>query len=114
MSTLLPTMTSYVPPTLVQSVLGHPEAAAGPVCERIAGAILFADVSQFTHLTERFASRSAEGPEELSHLLNRFFVRMVVVIQSEGGQVVKFGGDAVTALFPASDEPLGHAARRAL
>src|SRR5262249_362906 len=36
------------------------------------------------------------------------------VIEAEGGEVVKFSGDALTALFPAIAEPAGHAARRAV
>ncbi len=76
--------------------------------------MLFADISGFTPLTEALAQRGAEGPEEMTHLLNAYFSRLIAAIEAEGGEVVKFSGDALTALFPATAEPAGHAARRAV
>jgi class 3 adenylate cyclase len=81
---------------------------------RIPAAVLFADVSGFTPLAEILAQRGAEGPEELTRLLNSYFSRIIALLEGEGGEVVKFSGDALTVLFLAVDEPLGHAARRAL
>lgn len=80
----------------------------------MAAAVLFADVSGFTPLTEALGQKGSEGPEELTRLLNRYFSWMIAFIEAEGGEVVKFGGDALTVVFPAVDEPLGPATRRAV
>jgi len=115
MSDLLRTIAAYVPPSIIQAALSEPlptpplEAKAG----RMAAAILFADVSGFTPLTEALAQKGAEGPEELTRLLNHYFSRMIALIEVEGGEVVKFSGDAVTVVFPAEPETLNHATRRA-
>ncbi len=113
MSNLLSNFAAYVPPTLIRAILNNPNLSVDPVAERFPAAVLFADVSGFTPLTESLAQKGPEGPEELTRLLNHYFSRMIALIEAEGGEVVKFSGDAVTVLFPACDEPLGHATRRA-
>jgi class 3 adenylate cyclase/predicted ATPase len=116
MSDLLKTIATYVPPSIIQIILAGAapkstttEAEAGAMT----GAVLFADVSGFTPLTEALAKKGAEGPEELTRLLNTYFSRMIALTEAEGGEVVKFSGDAVTVVFPGRGEPVGHAARRA-
>lgn len=115
MSSLLQILAAYVPPGVVRATLSDPSPAP-PVdaqAERFPAAVLFADVSGFTPLTEMLAQRGSEGPEELTRLLNDYFGRMIALIEAEGGEVVKFGGDALTVVFPAVDEELGIATRRA-
>jgi class 3 adenylate cyclase len=102
----------YIPPSLARALLAVPTLA--PLVEQFLAAVLFADISGFTPLTEALAQRGAEGPEEMTGLLNAYFSRLIVAIEAEGGEVVKFSGDALTALFPATAEPAGHAARRAV
>lgn len=116
MSTKLQNIAAYIPPAIIRDVLQSsaptsPQAASG---RRFSAAILFADVSGFTPLTEALSQKGAEGPEELTRLLNRYFSRMIDLIDGEGGDVVKFSGDALTAVFPSAPEALGDAARRAV
>jgi class 3 adenylate cyclase/tetratricopeptide (TPR) repeat protein len=113
MSSLLPVIAPYVPPTLIRTVLADPTIAATPAAERFPAAVLLADISGFTPLAEALAQEGLEGPEELTRLLNRYFSRMIALIEDQGGEVAQFSGDAVTVLFPATDEPLGQATRRA-
>lgn len=113
MSNLLATLAPYAPPAVVRAVAADPRLPDRPQIERLPAAVLFADVSGFTPLTEALAQRGARGPEELTTLLNQYFTRMIDLIEAEGGEVVKFAGDAVMVLFPAGDEPLGYAVRRA-
>ncbi|MBN2002787.1 MAG: tetratricopeptide repeat protein [Anaerolineae bacterium] len=113
MPSLLSAIAPYVPYALIQSVLQDATFSDAPTSERFPAGILFADVSGFTPLTEALARKGAEGPEEMRGLLNRYFNAMIVLTEAEGGSVVKFSGDAMTVLFPAKDEPLGHAVRRA-
>ena len=108
----LAAMLPYIPPGLARALLADPTLA--PLVEQFPAAVLFADISGFTPLTEALAQRGAEGPEEMTRLLNAYFSRLIVAIEAEGGEVVKFSGDALTALFPATAESTGHAARRAV
>jgi predicted ATPase/class 3 adenylate cyclase len=116
MSDTLRALLPYIPPFLARTILAAASAQSphAPSAMRISAAVLFADVSGFTPLAEMLAQRGAEGPEELTRLLNTYFSRIIALLEHEGGEVVKFSGDALTVLFPATDEPLGHAARRAL
>jgi class 3 adenylate cyclase/tetratricopeptide (TPR) repeat protein len=113
---LLQILAAYVPPDVVRTtlsaVLPAPPAEASADC--FPAAVLFADVSGFTPLTEALAQKGAEGPEELTRLLNGYFSRMIALVGSEGGEVVKFSGDAVTVVFPAAQDDLGIATRRAM
>ncbi|MBN1485607.1 MAG: tetratricopeptide repeat protein [Chloroflexia bacterium] len=114
MADLLQTLAPYVPYSLLRRAARAPAVPTEPLAERFPAAVLFADVSGFSPLTESLAHQSAEGPEELTRLLNAYFGRIISLIEAEGGEVVKFGGDAVMVVFPARDEPLGQAGRRAL
>ena len=61
--------------------------------------IMFADLSGFTALSGRV------GPAELMEITNRYLAFIVEAVESTGGYVDKFIGDAVMALWgaPASD-----------
>lgn len=117
MTNLLPILAAYVPPDVARIALQTEAAplAQGPQARRFPAAILFADVSGFTPLTEALAKKGPEGAEELTRLLNDYFSRMIALIEAEGGEVVKFSGDALTVVFPAEPEAdgLGVATRRA-
>ncbi|MEM7539347.1 MAG: adenylate/guanylate cyclase domain-containing protein, partial [Chloroflexota bacterium] len=114
-SSMLQTVASYTPPLLLRSVLTASDILPTPQSASVQGfqaAILFADVSGFTALTESLALKGAEGPEEITRLLNAYFVRMISIIESEGGSVVKFVGDALTVVFPADEVFAEHAAHK--
>ena len=116
MSDLLKTVAAYVPPGIIRKILAEPAPTPPSDAESgaIEAAILFADVSGFTPLTEALAQKGAEGPEELTRLLNTYFSRMITLIEAESGEVVKFSGDAVTVMFPVkAGETLGQATRHA-
>lgn len=66
-----------------------------PWVEWIPGTVLFADVSGFTPLSEALAALGAEGAEILTDILNRYFSEMIGILHAHGGQVMKFGGDAI-------------------
>ena len=73
----------------------------GEVCDV---AILFVDVVGSTELA------AGRRPEEVVHLLNRFFAEVVEVIDGHGGWINKFEGDAALAIFGA---PFPHEGRHA-
>ncbi len=74
---------------------------------------LFADISGFTTLTERLAGRGPSGVEELTRILNTSFGQILDLIEIHGGDVVKFAGDALLAIWPSTSEGLADATLRA-
>jgi len=106
LSNLLAAVAAYLPRTIVQAALRVEVAQAG--VRR--GTVLFADVSGFTPMSERFSRQEEErgqGTEELTHVVNSYFEVVNGIAESYGGDVLKFGGDAMLGFF---DGP-GYAAR---
>lgn len=112
MTTLFETLTSYVPNLITRRLAIAPAPLAAPLSERFSAAVLFADISGFTALTERLAQHGLTGAEELSRLLNEYFGQLIALITEHGGDVVKFAGDALLAVWQA-EESLPDATLRA-
>jgi len=68
--------------------------------QRFDALVLFADVSGFTAISEALGAAGRQGTEELTTILNGYFSPMIALIQVHGGVIGKFGGDAMTVLFP--------------
>ena len=64
---------------------------------------LFVDITGFTSLTESLAAHGPLGLEELRTLLNGYFAPLSEIVRDLGGSIVRFEGDAVTAVFDGSD-----------
>lgn len=64
------------------------------------GSVLFCDVAGFTPLTETLSGMGKEGAEELTRILNSYFTEMIMIVDEAGGDVIRFGGDAMTLFFP--------------
>ena len=77
--------------------------APGRRYQEIDGSLVFADISGFTNLSERLASHGRIGAEELTEVLNRVFGSMISLGHLRGGQLLKFGGDALLFLFQGPD-----------
>ena len=74
--------------------------------------IMFTDIRGFTAFTEKVSEE--EGPEVVVSLLNQYMALMVSIIVAYGGQVNKFIGDGILAIFSDDDEgaaPDDHAIR---
>eukprot|EP00042_Codosiga_hollandica_P058529 m.884049 g.884049 ORF g.884049 m.884049 type:complete len:1470 (-) comp59887_c0_seq2:3899-8308(-) len=67
------------------------------------GAVLFSDASGFTKLTTRLADEP-DGAELLCSIMNGFFSKLLDIICSYGGDVVKFAGDALSILWVVSKD----------
>eukprot|EP00947_MAST-08B_sp_MAST-8B-sp1_P006298 g6298.t1 len=67
--------------------------------ETLNAAVMLADVSGFTKLTESLARQGKQGSETLTRILNAFYSQVIAVMQRCGGDVIKFAGDAVIATF---------------
>ena len=94
-----PSLAALVPQLAVELA----ESGAGNVHRRIDGSLLSADISGFTALTERLAAQGKAGAEEITTLINLCFTELIDAAVRYGGQIVKFGGDAVLVLFRGSD-----------
>src|SRR5258706_951426 len=103
MSSYLQALASYLPKLIVQRANDGRLEGKEPVAERFSAALLFADVSGFTRLTERLAAQGPAGTEHLTQILNLYFGRIIDIVEYWGGDVVKFAGDALIALWPARE-----------
>jgi class 3 adenylate cyclase/tetratricopeptide (TPR) repeat protein len=110
-SDLIETLASYVPTLITRQLANNPDPITAPTSESFPAAVLFADISGFTALTERLARRGPAGAEELTHLLNAYFGRLIDLITGHGGDIVKFAGDALLAVWPVLPAPLGEGER---
>jgi class 3 adenylate cyclase/tetratricopeptide (TPR) repeat protein len=70
------------------------------------GTLVFFDISGFTPLTERLASRGKIGGEELTDILNLVFGELLAEAERYGGDTLKFGGDAVLLHFDGPEHEL--------
>jgi class 3 adenylate cyclase/tetratricopeptide (TPR) repeat protein len=92
-------LASFAPGRLCSRFAERDAEIALPSAEDTRCAVLFADISGFTSLTERLAEKGAVGAEELTAALNRYFGQLIDIIDEFGGDVLKFAGDALLATF---------------
>ncbi len=104
-----PAYTAYVP-RLLPAWAAADQGSAHRVVD---GSLLLFDITGFTPLTERLARRGREGAEELSNLLDDVFGRLLTGAEDEGGDLLKWGGDALLLFFDGPDHGC-RAARAAL
>ncbi|MEZ4629719.1 MAG: adenylate/guanylate cyclase domain-containing protein [Deinococcales bacterium] len=76
-------------------------ALTGELPSESSGSVLFADISGFTPLTERLVNLwgSRRGAEYLSTQLNRVYEALIGEVETHGGSVVAFAGDAISCYF---------------
>lgn len=70
-----------------------------PSWTSIEGSMLSADISGFTALSERLAGKGKAGAEEITLLINTCFTALIDAAYLYGGEVIKFGGDALLIIF---------------
>jgi class 3 adenylate cyclase len=97
--TLADVLASYVPKLIQKRIVVDPSPIESPISEDGQAAVLFADISGFTRLTERLAESGPAGVEAIANVLNQYFGQLIDIIHNYGGDVVKFAGDAVIAVW---------------
>lgn len=95
----MPDVRRHVPPV----ALTWDDEAPGQLWRVVDGTLVFADVSGFTALTEKLSRRGRIGAEEIVETLNRVFGPMLRIAGTRGGELLKFGGDALLFLFTGED-----------
>jgi len=107
-------LASYVPKLIKKRIIVDPSPIEAPVTENVQAAVLFADISGFTNLTEKLAETGPAGVEAIANILNEYFGQLIDIIRDYGGDVVKFAGDAVIAVWPiVSDDGTAESISRA-
>ncbi|HSI91914.1 MAG TPA: adenylate/guanylate cyclase domain-containing protein, partial [Jiangellaceae bacterium] len=96
-------LTAYVP-RLVQEWVAESPADRW---REVTGSLLLVDVSGFTRLSERLARKGRIGAEEVYDAMGSTFAAFLDVARETGGDLVKFGGDALLLLYTGA----GHADR---
>lgn len=89
-------------PTLAAEMATEP----GNHHQAVSASMLSADISGFTALSERLATRGRAGAEQLTDLINACFDALIGTAERHGGEVLKFGGDAILVLFRSPDHTL--------
>jgi class 3 adenylate cyclase/tetratricopeptide (TPR) repeat protein len=113
LSDLLDRICALLPVPLIEHVAIYPRP--GEVGGQFMyGTLLFADISGFTAMSERFNRLGQEGAEEIISVVNRYFAAMLVILREHEGQLVEFDGDALLGFFaePNSATRAAQAAQR--
>src|SRR5574339_133750 len=95
---------SFVPKMIRRRVIEDSRPIDSPVAQDFPAVVLFADISGFTLLTERLAEKGPLGVESLARILNEYFGQLIDIVYEYGGDVVKFAGDALIAVWPVPAE----------
>ncbi len=95
----------YVSPEVARLAIERQGQLEGEIVEC---SVLFVDIRRFTALAEVLP------PARLIGTLNRYFERMLVEVEAEGGIVNKFGGDSLLAVFGSPLNPMADHAQRAV
>lgn len=95
-------LSTYVGRNAGERVL-HGQIRRGDL-ENISAVILFADLQDFTHLS------NTRAPAEVLATLNHLFDTLDVAIRNNGGEVLKFLGDGLLAIFATHDDMTAQAA----
>lgn len=101
MPTFVENIASFLPIRVLNCFAADPTPLASPASGSFEAAVLFVDISGFTTLTERLAQKGSIGVEELTTHLNAYFGQLIELIIAHNGDIVKFAGDAMLAIWPA-------------
>jgi class 3 adenylate cyclase len=103
-SMLLQALSSYVPRLVLRRFVRKHSPLICPESEEYPACVLFADISGFTPLAEKLAKLGSRGVEQLTTILNEYFGQIINLIHNHGGDIVKFAGDALLAIWPSVNE----------
>lgn len=95
--------TRLLPAHVVAAAAHRPGWGADAHLETRHAAVLFADVTGFSALTERWARNGLADVERLAAHMHALFGAMERQILGRGGDIQQFGGDSLLALWLAQD-----------
>merc|ERR1711962_872947 len=94
-------LVTHVPDSIIN--FNHQKSV--PASKEFLGVVMFADISGFTALTEKYSSMGtdggggARGTDKLCATLNTYIGMIVDEIVDRKGDVLKFAGDAIFATW---------------
>lgn len=94
-------LATYVPHRILRNFAESSAGGLVPHVDHFSAAILFADISGFTDLSERLGSKGPAGTEELSSIINACFGSMLGPVGRSGGDVLMMAGDALVVAWEA-------------
>jgi len=86
-------------PHFLQNYVGDTGQVPFPSVEKIHGAVLFCDIAGFSTMAEKLTFNNPDGIFELTSILDIYIGNLVKIISTCGGDVVKFAGDALFAVW---------------
>ena len=99
---VLHTTISYLPRWVVRRCWANPTGPAVAATFTPA-TLMFADISGFTAMSERLTELGLRGAEIITNIVNDYFATMLEIIYRYGGDLFKFGGDALLVCFNGAD-----------
>src|SRR5205809_8096850 len=91
--------TPFVPRVVLDWLRESPDARR----RELEGTLAFVDISGFTAMSERLATKGKLGAEEVTEVMNFVFARQLDVAYAHGGGLIKFGGDALLPFVSGED-----------
>ncbi|GAB4822063.1 hypothetical protein N2152v2_009109 [Parachlorella kessleri] len=78
--------------------------AMKPCVELLPAAVLIADITGFTALTEALSTKGSAGVELLTKCMNGYFSKVIELLLEFDGDIMKFAGDSMIVAFWPSEE----------
>ncbi|KAJ1420610.1 nucleotide cyclase, partial [Ochromonadaceae sp. CCMP2298] len=79
-----------------------------PHSQFMQGVCLLVDISGFTKMSAAFCAKGTDGIDGLQRTTNNYMGRLVEVIYSYEGDIIKFAGDAIICVFLPPDDEVNH------
>jgi class 3 adenylate cyclase len=101
-------ITSFLPRKVVQERISTEHS---PAYELLPATLFYGDISGFTAISEKLSKLGREGSEEVTRIINHFFGPLIEIILAWGGDIYRFGGDAIFAMFTDDGWSVGNESR---
>ena len=94
---LFSSLALYVPGAVFEQLMKEDSALVDGITKECA--ILIADITGFTALSEKLSRVGKEGAEEITEIVNSYFSHLLDIIFMNGGDLYHFSGDALSAFY---------------
>jgi hypothetical protein len=98
---------SFVPQLLLHHasfIINNGLRSLKPHSQFVQGVCLLVDISGFTKLSAAYCAKGSDGIDGLQQATNKYMGRLVEVIYSYEGDIIKFAGDAIICVFLPQDD----------
>ncbi|MCO4773977.1 MAG: hypothetical protein KDA24_28345, partial [Deltaproteobacteria bacterium] len=106
-------MRAYAPRMILDIAATDPGSLLRPSSRAVPAAVLFADVVGFSGLVEEMTRADPDKVAHIASILDGYVERLVDLLLDHGGDIAKFAGDAVFAVWPANGDLAGALTRAA-